>query len=427
MIAKESFIGNDPKGKLQLLDVRINEARTCLITTHSMANTLDSHLEFTVYQKETPSMILLHAARLGQNFLYREGGQSLICSKEELKDPFARIQTSTCYSKGDMRVLITKFRESKALHETTEVSVKSTLLKSVIKSALAGEDITTSQLSGALRNYLHCVSLLRAYFIGKGVLTMKENINAQQSTREQPTREQPTREPPTPMIRKQLNGSVPPYQPTFSRISLEGTSKVKSSLSSASKHASETEKINPNVCPGLSGIKSSPGAALQGSMRDAPSKLDLHAIEAAIGAKQPLSFPMDLSDPTAQSSQLKSNIIKDAFAKLDTKNPKKDGKVPPPNTPATPSGPGSPIPSPIKSARSRASSTVFDEDDDLCGVNRIYPQPQQLPQPRKTTIDLLGSIDELLLESVDDEEDLICMSPVRSSFFISENEDLLVG
>lgn len=379
-----------------MVDVRINESCACLITTHSGSNVLDCHVEFTIYQKENPSALLLHSGRLGHNFRYRPGADSLICSKEDLKDPSARVRCSTAYIRDDITITITKIRESKSLIELNEVRAKSAKLKAVIRSALSGESVTNAQLSTELRNYFLSITQIRASFNGAGVLTELGNMNSQNlKVQASP--------------RKSLNAAAEPFEPRIT-------------VCSSSEETAKQVEASPQNLKEKSAFTGS-GFSSQSDppqIPPTPKTIDFPALKCYVAARQ-------LPTPVIQSSLMFPQLQKlPEPNELDTDRvvlKQERGKIPPPNTPVTPSGPGSPAPSPIRSARSRADSMVLiDEDDVLCGT-RISSVQQ-----KKTPPDLLGSIDEFLRESIHHrDEDLICMSPLKQALqAVDEDEDLLV-
>jgi len=408
------YIAGGYRGHLEMVDVRVNEARTCLITTHSVSNVLDCHVEFTIYQKETPSVLLLHSGRLGHNFLYRESMESIISSKEELKDPSARVQCSSAYVRGDVKVTITKIRESKSLVETWEVCIKARKLKQTIRSAIFGGSVTNAQLSADLRHYFDTVTQIRASFNGVGILTEVCNDNIQLSTAK------PTLGP-----SKKLNAKAEPFQPspqtTTPRSSSEDDSRGTIQVTSKAKEAPSPETVISLGTP----VKS-PTAPTK--------KIEFPALKPYIAARQlPASNTPSIQYATLPATKVTSNShTGENFNRLigfEGKMVKREGEgeVPPPNTPATPSGPGSPT---SKSSRSRAGSVAYtDDDDDLCGITRVCRQlPVYPPQLKKMQLDLLGSIDEFLRENINEaDDDLICMSPPKNALrLMDEDEDLLV-
>jgi len=412
------YIAGGYKGDLEMVDVRVNEVRTCLITTHSVSNVLDCHAEFTIYQKEAPSILLLHSGRLGHNFRYRESAESLISSKEELKDPSARVQYSSAYVRGDIKVTIIKIRESKSLVETWEVCVKAGKLKQTIRSVISGGSVTNAQLSADLRHYFDAVAQVRAKFNGVGVLAGVTNNNIQLLAAK-----------PTLGLPKKLNAKAEPFQPssqtTTPRSSSEDDSRGNTQLTSKAKEAPSPETIKAGNSVGAS-VKSE-------SMPTIPRKtVEFPALKPYIVAKQlPLTPVSNLPNiqqatlPPTTNSQAGEDFSR--LISLEGNLMKREGEVPPPNTPATPSRPGSPT---SRSSRSRAGSVAFTDDgDDLCGITRVCRQlPMYPPQLKKVQIDLLGSIDEFLRESINEaDDDLICMSPPRNALYlIDEGEDLLV-
>ncbi|KAF8439531.1 hypothetical protein BGX38DRAFT_1273383 [Terfezia claveryi] len=404
------------RGHLEMVDVRVNEVRTCLITTHSVSNVLDCHAEFTIYQKETPSVLLLHSGRLCHNFRYREGVESLISSKEELKDPSARVQYSSAFVRDDVKVTITKICESKSLVETWEVSVKARKLKQTIKSAIFGGSVTIAQLSADLGHFFDAVAQIRASFNGVGILTevCSDNI---------PT-VKPTLGP-----SKKLNAKAEPFQPSSQTItprsSSEDDSRGTIQVTSKAKEALSPETVKAVISLGIP-IKSP----------TAPKKrVEFPALKPYVTARQlPLtvaSNALRIQQATLPSTKITLNSqAGENFHRLiglEGTIMKREGKVPPPNTPVTPSGPGSPT---SKPSRSRAGSVALaDDDDDLCGITRVCRQlPMYPPQLKKTQPDLLGSIDEFLRDNINEaDDDLICMSPPKNALrLMDEDEDLLV-
>ena len=382
-----------------MVDVRINESCASLITTHSGSNVLDCHVEFTIFQKENPSTLLLHSGRLGHNFRYRPGSDSLICSKEDLKDPSTKVRCSTTYIRDDIKVTITSIRESKSLIEVNEVRARSAKLKAVIRSVLSGNYITNAQLSTELNNYFLAITQIRASFNGTGVLTELGNMNCQSlKTQASP--------------RKCLNAAAIPFEP-------------RTNVSSGSEEVSKQMEALPQVLEEKStatgfGLSFPPDPT---HIPPSPKTVDFPALKYYVAARQ-LPTPPVKSTPMfpqlqtlPETKELDGEMVDGIVLK------KERGKIPPPNTPVTPSGPGSPAPSPIRPARSRADSMVLiDEDDDLCGT-RISSV-----QLKRTPLDLLGSIDEFLRESVHHrDEDLICMSPLKQALqAVDGDEDLLV-
>ncbi|KAF8425865.1 hypothetical protein EV426DRAFT_33978 [Tirmania nivea] len=384
------------RGHLEMVDVRVNEVRTCLITTHSASNALDCHAEFTIYQKETPSVFLLHSGRLCHNFRYRESVESLISSKEELKDPSARVQCSSAYVKGDIKVTIIKIRESKSLIETWEVCVKARKLKQTIRSAIYGGSVTNAQLSADLTHYFDAVTQIRASFNGIGVLTEVSNKNVQLLTAK------PTLSP-----SKKLNAKAEPFQPN-SQTATPRSSSEDDSRSTIQITSKETTPTAPKKAVEFPALKPYVAARIS-SAYNAPNI-------------QQAALPSMKITSNSQAGENLNRLIG-----LEGKIIKREGEAPPPNTPATPSGPGSPT---SKSSRSRAGSVAFtDDDDDLCGITRACRQlPMYPPQLKKMQLDLLGSIDEFLRENINEaDDDLICMSPPKNALrLMDEDEDLLV-
>lgn len=381
-----------------MVDVRVNESCACLITTHSGSNVLDCHVEFTIYQKENPSTLLLHNGRLGHNFRYRPGADSLICSKEDLKDPSARVRCSTAYVRDDIKVTISRIRESKSLVEVNEVRARSAKLKTVIRSALSGNIVTNTQLSTELKNYFLAITQIRSSFNGTGVLTELGNMNSQSLKIQEPPR-------------KLLNAAAKPFEPrTTVYSSSEEVSKQVGALPQI------LEERNANTGFGFS----FPPEPTQ--IPHTPKTIDFPALKCYVTARQLQAPPVKSTSMPPQLHTLPETNELDGEMVDCMVLKKEKGKIPPPNTPVTPSGPGSPAPSPIKSARSRAGSMVLiDEDNDLCST-------QISIQLKRTPLDLLGSIDEFLRESINPrDEDLICMSPLKQALqAVDEDEDLLV-
>ena len=399
-----------------MVDVRVNEVRTCLITTHSVSNIVDCHVELTIYQKETPSTLLLHSGRLGHNFRYREGVESLISSKEELKDPSARVQCSSAYVRDDVKVTITKIRESKSLAETWEVCVKAGKLKQTIKSAISGGRVTNAQLSADLRHCFDAVTQIRASFNGVGILTEVNNNSIQLLTTK-----------PTPGPSKKLNAKAEPFQPS---------SQTTTPRSSSEDDSRGTTQVTSKVKEAPSPETTSLGIHVKSEAMPTVSKktVEFPALKPYIAARQLPLTPASNAPSIQQAALPPTKIISNSQARenfnrligLESKIMKREGEVPPPNTPATPSGPGSPT---SKSSRSRAGSVAFtDDDDDLCGITGVCRQlPMYPPQLKKMQLDLLGSIDEFLRENTEADDDLICMSPPKNALrLIDEDEDLLV-
>lgn len=408
-------LAGECKGHLELIDVRVNEVRTCLIATHSVSNIFNCHMEFTIFQKETPSVVLLHSGRLGHNYRYQEGAGSLICSKEISKDPSARVQISTAYVKGDSKVTITKIRESQSLVDTWEVCVKSAKLKEIIRSALSGGSVISAQLSTGLQHYFHAVAEIRSNFIGLRARKQVGNTDTQALTT-------------MPLLQK-LNANAESFQPKSQSLTSRDSSD--DNLRTAIQLRTKPENIQiPEAKQFVVGLGTS-------NMNNTPfhqKALDFPVLKPYIATRQ---IPLTAVNNPFSNLQSKSSFHRfiqssrlgetlNLFASLEGRITDREGEIDPPNTPATPSGPGSPV---SRSSRSRAGSIAcIDDGDDLCGISRGYPQVPMSPQLKKAPLDLLAPIDELCRDTVDEaDDDLICMSPSSNRLFlVNEEEDLLV-
>ncbi|KAI5788835.1 hypothetical protein DFH27DRAFT_603266 [Peziza echinospora] len=400
-------------GMLELSKIKINDAYSCLATFHSPENVLEAHSELIVYQVETEEGFASVRERFERNFRHRETGESIIVSKEALKDSSARRRISTKFYKDGICVALDSIKESRSV-TSWEVNVKSKELSNIIKAGVEGSGITGTDVQLAMEKCLTTIDTIKSKLIRMNLwpgiptsqsasstvdsgTSLSESDDDAETLQARPFSNQPE----TQSINNWFSNEAFPEFPAMNSFSLQAKKDISSytyqDIFAASK------KI---------GIQA-PFKA-KASVENCPPTRPMVNTALSIGAIAPPSL-VHVEDMPHQSSTFD--------------HAKMNGKIPPPNTPATQSGAGSPIATPRRC--SRAGSIVAGiENDGLCGIS-YTPIPLTKLATRKNTVDLLGSIDELLFGNHGQEnevdEDLICLSPKQRGFeLMGEDMDLLL-
>ena len=213
-------INPPPPGCLRMTEVRVNEASLSTLTTHSSGeNSMDCHVEFTIFDTLPQPRYYKACDRLLNNFRFVDEENNLVPCKEELVGPSSRVEKTISFTRSDVKVTISQVSRSLSLDQTWEIGVGSEAMERALHNAFPSIGGSSSELTAALRDCLDVVDEIRSHLQGEHVGWGKLAQNGQGSLKRTGSGLNAKAQPFEPAneenrIRPKFNVHVAPFEPS---------------------------------------------------------------------------------------------------------------------------------------------------------------------------------------------------------------------